>query len=281
MPTPASCARLSTANLVCADYPRPRVAVCLAGAARTLTLPLVHRTIRANLIEAFGGSPTVFAVVKLQDVRNDESRGKPSETHIEPSAEAVHEQPSAFAAPAGLSYEELFECTGGFDEVHVVGAGGFGVVYKSALTMSSVPGGTAGAVSVDYERDGVPNIARAMIDNIHGGGDIYFSHSARSSLGHSHVHIGYSWATSSSRNGAHFQINPNGNVGVNTAGPKSKFQIGESYHLDDTYGQKWMEDPASRTFSEKNYGRALQMMSLINARARAPFLRRGTRSSEL
>ena len=56
---------------------------------------------------------------------------------------------------------------------------------------------------------------------------------------------------------------------------------GEEEVLDDTYGQKWMEDPASRTFSEKNYGRALQMMSLINARARAPFLRRGTRSSEL
>ena len=45
--------------------------------------------------------------------------------------------------------------------------------------------------------------------------------------------------------------------------------------LDDTYGQKWMEDTASRTFSEKNYGRALQMMSLINARARAPLFTSG------
>ncbi|KAH8096239.1 hypothetical protein JL720_3599 [Aureococcus anophagefferens] len=43
--------------------------------------------------------------------------------------------------------------------------------------------------------------------------------------------------------------------------------------LDDTYGQKWMEDPASRTFSEKNYGRALQMISARTTPARASSLR--------
>ena len=51
------------------DWRPPAVAVCLAGSARTLTWPIVHRSIKTNLIEAFGGAwnSTVFAAVKLGD----------------------------------------------------------------------------------------------------------------------------------------------------------------------------------------------------------------------
>ena len=58
-----------TSNIVCNFYHRPRVAVALGGAARNLAQPLLYRSIRTNLIEAFGGDTTVFAVLKLEDKR--------------------------------------------------------------------------------------------------------------------------------------------------------------------------------------------------------------------
>ena len=55
-------------NLVCESHSqRPKVAICLAGAARTLEQPLIFHSIRTNLIEAFGGDVTVFAAVKIPD----------------------------------------------------------------------------------------------------------------------------------------------------------------------------------------------------------------------
>lgn len=57
----------SAANLVCGDYPRPRVAVCIAGTARSVVQPLVHQTLRTNLIEAFGGNADLFAYIRLID----------------------------------------------------------------------------------------------------------------------------------------------------------------------------------------------------------------------
>ena len=50
----------SLAALLCPGRQPPRVAYCLHGAARTLTKPQVHRSIRQHLIEAFGGAPTVL-----------------------------------------------------------------------------------------------------------------------------------------------------------------------------------------------------------------------------
>lgn len=81
----------SAANLLCASYSAPRVATCLVGGARTFTAPLVHQSIRRNFIEAFGGRPShVFAVIKLQDARSDESRGSANVTHLDASEAAVH-----------------------------------------------------------------------------------------------------------------------------------------------------------------------------------------------
>ena len=60
-----------TANVVCAEFARPRIAFVFAGAVRTLAQPLVYRTIRTNLIEAMGGDATVFALLKKYDIRWD------------------------------------------------------------------------------------------------------------------------------------------------------------------------------------------------------------------
>jgi hypothetical protein len=58
-------------NIVCNNIDPPSVAMCIAGTARTLTQPLVHRTLKTNLIEGFGGNPTLFAAVKTADQRGD------------------------------------------------------------------------------------------------------------------------------------------------------------------------------------------------------------------
>lgn len=57
--------------MVCAAFARPRLALILSGAARTLGQPLLHRSIRANVIEAFGGDVTLLARVRITDARGD------------------------------------------------------------------------------------------------------------------------------------------------------------------------------------------------------------------
>ena len=83
-PSPASS---SVGDLVCAAFPRPRVALFLVGAARTFAQPLLHRTLRTNLIEAFGGEVTLFALIKLLDERGDTN--KKANALIEPPESAV------------------------------------------------------------------------------------------------------------------------------------------------------------------------------------------------
>lgn len=62
-------------NLMCSNTPRPKVAVCIAGTARTFTKTPVHRSIQTNLIEAFGGDVTIFAAIKTRDLRGDGGQG--------------------------------------------------------------------------------------------------------------------------------------------------------------------------------------------------------------
>lgn len=61
------------ADAVCASFgPPPRVAVCLAGGARTLPHELARATLRDNVLRAFGGRQTIFAAqIKLGDARGD------------------------------------------------------------------------------------------------------------------------------------------------------------------------------------------------------------------
>ena len=49
--------------------------MCFAGSARTLQKPTLYRTIKTNLIDAFGGDTTVFAALKLEDDRGDRREG--------------------------------------------------------------------------------------------------------------------------------------------------------------------------------------------------------------
>ena len=66
-----TCENLSVPDLVCANTPRPRVAVCFGGTPRTFETPLVHRSIKTNFLDAFGGDLTLFAYVRMGDSRSD------------------------------------------------------------------------------------------------------------------------------------------------------------------------------------------------------------------
>ena len=58
-------------NIVCSSFKIPKVAICIAGASRTFETELVYKTIKHNLIDSFGGKPTVFAYLKTKDARGD------------------------------------------------------------------------------------------------------------------------------------------------------------------------------------------------------------------
>jgi len=58
-------------NIVCSTFKIPKVAICIAGASRTFETELVYKTIKHNLIDSFGGKPTVFAYLKTKDARGD------------------------------------------------------------------------------------------------------------------------------------------------------------------------------------------------------------------
>lgn len=60
-------AAFPTSPFCAASATPPRVAWCVAGGARTLSEPVVHRSIRTNLIDAFGARSTVFALLKTAD----------------------------------------------------------------------------------------------------------------------------------------------------------------------------------------------------------------------
>ena len=47
-----------------AEAHRPHVAHCIVGQARGLTRPAVYNSIRTNVVDAFGGLPSIFMVIK-------------------------------------------------------------------------------------------------------------------------------------------------------------------------------------------------------------------------
>jgi hypothetical protein len=71
----------SAANLICHEYPRPSVALCLSGSARTFIQPAVHRSIRVNVIDAFGGDLTLFAAIRKDDARGDATLPRAASVH--------------------------------------------------------------------------------------------------------------------------------------------------------------------------------------------------------
>ncbi|KAJ3106008.1 hypothetical protein HDU97_007192 [Phlyctochytrium planicorne] len=56
-------------QLVCspASPEPPKIAVCMAGAARTLKYPIVYKSIKNNVIDALGGEVKLFAYLKMHD----------------------------------------------------------------------------------------------------------------------------------------------------------------------------------------------------------------------
>ena len=72
---PAGADAPSAPDAVCGSFGRPKVAVCLAGGARTLPTRLLTSTIRGHVLAAFGGDAHLFAYLKLQDRRGDDREG--------------------------------------------------------------------------------------------------------------------------------------------------------------------------------------------------------------
>ncbi|KAJ3106009.1 hypothetical protein HDU97_007193 [Phlyctochytrium planicorne] len=60
-------------KLICSPVsPEPaKVAVCMAGAARTLKYPVVYKTIKNNVIDALGADVKLFGYLKMQDPATD------------------------------------------------------------------------------------------------------------------------------------------------------------------------------------------------------------------
>ena len=53
----------------------PRVAHCVAGLVRSFAKPLVYKALRRNLIESFGGEPSLFLALKTFDVPSKDKKG--------------------------------------------------------------------------------------------------------------------------------------------------------------------------------------------------------------
>mmetsp|Transcript_95414 Transcript_95414/g.172159 ORF Transcript_95414/g.172159 Transcript_95414/m.172159 type:complete len:320 (+) Transcript_95414:78-1037(+) len=68
---PASEALLGVPAMLCSKFTRPKVAICLHGAARSFPHLLVFSSLKRNLIEALGASTTSFLHVILKDARAD------------------------------------------------------------------------------------------------------------------------------------------------------------------------------------------------------------------
>lgn len=92
----------SIADVVCSAFERPVVAFFLAGAARTIAQPLLYRSIRSNLVEAFGGDITFLAYIKLLDKRGD--RNPKVNARIDPPEASVRAALAHIAAAMARSH---------------------------------------------------------------------------------------------------------------------------------------------------------------------------------
>jgi len=57
--------------MLCSSFDRPKIAVCVHGAARSFPHVLVHASLKKNLIDAIGADSTVFLHVSRKDARGD------------------------------------------------------------------------------------------------------------------------------------------------------------------------------------------------------------------
>ena len=105
------------ANALCPNRPPPRVAVCVVGGARTFPQPQAWRSLKRNLVEAFGGvglasgsiAPDVYLHLKLTDDAPKSQREWRFDalTHSQPSgvcAAACSFRPSALTLMSNSSH---------------------------------------------------------------------------------------------------------------------------------------------------------------------------------
>jgi len=90
----------SVPNMVCSAHVRPRVATCITGLVRTFSSPIVYRTLKTNLVDAFGGEQVV--VLYLRRGRGFSHQGLATEG-LEPSQASI-DQAIAHLAPAKVEW---------------------------------------------------------------------------------------------------------------------------------------------------------------------------------
>eukprot|EP00122_Pirum_gemmata_P002362 Pgem_evm1s2128 len=56
------------ANKICAGFPQKKIAILMAGNARSLNFPIVYDSIKRNVIDALGGDSKLFMYLKVEDV---------------------------------------------------------------------------------------------------------------------------------------------------------------------------------------------------------------------
>lgn len=67
---------MSKTDLICANFKKPNVAICISGLYRTFPLKLVYTCFKENLIDSFGGNIKLFGFLKYNDARGDTREGK-------------------------------------------------------------------------------------------------------------------------------------------------------------------------------------------------------------
>lgn len=101
--TSAASELTNIANMVCSEFTKPKIAICIAGAVRTFVRPLLHRTIRTYLVEAVGGDTDVFLYLKTQDMRGDSS--KYYGATMKPAEDALLQTAIDFVRPVNYKIE--------------------------------------------------------------------------------------------------------------------------------------------------------------------------------
>jgi hypothetical protein len=47
-------------DLICSNFKKPNVAICVSGLTRTFALELIYKCFKENLVDSFGGNIKLF-----------------------------------------------------------------------------------------------------------------------------------------------------------------------------------------------------------------------------
>ena len=67
---------MKSTDLICSNFKKPNVAICVSGLTRTFALELVYKSFKENLVDSFGANIKLFGFLKYNDKRGDTRNGK-------------------------------------------------------------------------------------------------------------------------------------------------------------------------------------------------------------